>query len=201
MFRACNLIRNRSLRLLAAAFVALCLAVTARPLAAAPRISAIDVTGAARISAETVRHYLKLKAGDAYDRASIDAALKRLFATGQFADVRISLKGSRLVVAVSELPVTASVKVSGNSAVDTEAVKKAAALKLGAPYSGATGHAATASVRALYKSKGYEDAAVDVRATPQGPGRVDVSIDVREGSRIKIGRVVFTGNKAFPSGT
>ncbi|MGE0627458.1 MAG: outer membrane protein assembly factor BamA, partial [Hyphomicrobiaceae bacterium] len=56
-------------------------------------------------------------------------------------------------------------------------------------------------VRALYKSKGYEDAAVDVRATPQGPGRVDVSIDVREGSRIKIGRVVFTGNKAFPSGT
>ena len=53
-----------------------------------------------RAEPETIRSYLQLKEGQAYDPAAADRSLKALFGTGLFSDVVIEMQGSTLVVKV-----------------------------------------------------------------------------------------------------
>jgi outer membrane protein insertion porin family len=52
-------------------------------------IASVRIEGIQRIEPETVRSYLLLKAGDAWDAERVDNSLKALFATGLFADVKM----------------------------------------------------------------------------------------------------------------
>ena len=57
------------------------------------RIETIAVAGNQRIEAATVRSYITVREGDAFDPTRIDRSLKNLFATGLFADVSIGTPG------------------------------------------------------------------------------------------------------------
>ena len=67
--------------------------------------NSIIVQGNRRVEADTVRSYFKVGPGEVLDAAKIDAALKALYASGLFEDVRITESGGRLVVTVVEAPV------------------------------------------------------------------------------------------------
>src|SRR4029077_21031669 len=67
--------------------------------------SSIVVEGNRRVEADTVRSYFKVAPGERLDSAKIDAALKALYGTGLFQDVRISQSGGKLIVTVVEAPV------------------------------------------------------------------------------------------------
>jgi outer membrane protein insertion porin family len=54
---------------------------------------AIVVQGNRRVEADTVRSTFRVAPGDHLDAARIDAALKALYASGLFEDVRISQSG------------------------------------------------------------------------------------------------------------
>ncbi|HEX8809086.1 MAG TPA: POTRA domain-containing protein, partial [Xanthobacteraceae bacterium] len=62
--------------------------------------SSIVVEGNRRVEADTVRSYFKVAPGERLDSAKIDAALKALYGTGLFQDVRISQSGGKLIVTV-----------------------------------------------------------------------------------------------------
>src|SRR5215472_7592353 len=79
--------------------------------------SQIVVEGNRRVEAETIRSYFRAGGGDRLDAARIDGALKALYATGLFQDVRISQAGGRLVVTVLEAPVINRVAFEGNKHV------------------------------------------------------------------------------------
>jgi outer membrane protein insertion porin family len=51
-------------------------------------ISRVDVRGNSRVDASTIRGNLTITPGDRFDNNDIDDSVKRLFATGLFADVR-----------------------------------------------------------------------------------------------------------------
>ena len=57
--------------------------------------SSIVVEGNRRVEADTVRSYFKVAPGERLDSAKIDAALKALYGTGLFQDVRITQSGDR----------------------------------------------------------------------------------------------------------
>ncbi len=57
-------------------------------------------------------------------QAEIDQALKSLFATGLFSDVRIDRKGPRLLVRVTENPVIASGEFQGNANADKSRLER-----------------------------------------------------------------------------
>ena len=50
----------------------------------------ISVQGNKRVETETIRSFVTLAPGDSYTPARIDQAIKDLFATGLFSDVRVS---------------------------------------------------------------------------------------------------------------
>jgi len=76
---------------------------------AAEIIEGITVVGAQRVEPETVRTYLSVQEGDDFSSRQINRSLKKLFATGLFADVTIKREGQNLVV-----------NVEGNRKLDDE---------------------------------------------------------------------------------
>src|SRR5262249_54632428 len=73
--------------------------------AAYAQASAIVVEGNRRVEADTIRSYFRTSPGERLDAAKIDSALKALYRTGLFEDVRINQAGGRVVVTVVESPV------------------------------------------------------------------------------------------------
>ena len=76
----------------------------------------IRVEGLQRIDAGTVFASLPFRVGDTYNDDKGAAALRALFATGLFKDVRLEVDGNIVVVVVEERPVIASVEFVGRDA-------------------------------------------------------------------------------------
>src|SRR6266700_1023301 len=88
--------------------------------ARAQTASQIVVEGNKRVEAETIRSYFRAGGGERLDAARIDGALKALYATGLFQDVRINQAGGRVIVTVVENPVINRVAFEGNKKAKDE---------------------------------------------------------------------------------
>src|SRR5215471_4949051 len=92
-------------------------------------IAHIVVRGTQRIEPETVLTYISIREGDIYNEQTTDTALKTLYATGLFADVKINFDGSTLTVHVVENPIINQVVFEGNSKVSDKDLTKEVQLK------------------------------------------------------------------------
>ena len=84
----------------------------------------IRVEGVQRTEAGTVFSYLPVKVGDRIDDEKAAQAVKALYATGFFRDVRLEVQDGVLIVLVQERPTISKVEFSGNKEFDTETLKK-----------------------------------------------------------------------------
>src|SRR5690348_18452060 len=78
----------------------------------------IRVEGVQRTEPGTIFSYLPIKVGDRVDDEKISDAVKALYATGFFRDVRLEAQGDVLIVAVQERPTIRSLSFSGNREFD-----------------------------------------------------------------------------------
>ena len=83
-------------------------------------VSDIRVDGLQRIGAGTVFTYLPIERGDTIDSARIGDAMRALYKTGFFEDIRLDREGSILVISVTERPAINTLKLSGNKDLKTE---------------------------------------------------------------------------------
>ncbi|MET0350058.1 MAG: POTRA domain-containing protein, partial [Rhizobacter sp.] len=84
----------------------------------------IRVEGLQRSDAGTVFAALPFRVGDTYNDSKGAAALRALFATGLFKDVRIEIDGEVVVVVVEERAVIANIDFVGLKEFDKEALSK-----------------------------------------------------------------------------
>jgi len=82
----------------------------------------IRVEGVQRTETGTVFSYLPLHVGDHYDPSKGVAAVRALYQTGLFKDIRIEAEGDVLVVFVEERPTIAAVEITGMKEFDKDAV-------------------------------------------------------------------------------
>src|SRR5689334_19087244 len=87
-------------------------------------IKDIRVEGLQRTEPGTVFSYLPVKVGETMTEERAQAALRALFATGFFQDVRLEVDNNVLVVYVEERPAIASIDFSGMKEFEPEAVRK-----------------------------------------------------------------------------
>src|SRR5215213_2019021 len=110
------------------AAVALCLAVAAAGAGAqefAPfTVRDIRVEGLQRTEPGTVFSYLPVKVGETMSSEKARTALRALYATGFFQDVRLEVEGDVLVVFVRERPAIAQIDFSGMKEFDGDTVRK-----------------------------------------------------------------------------
>ncbi|OWW22184.1 outer membrane protein assembly factor BamA [Noviherbaspirillum denitrificans] len=186
-------------RLIALAAFALC---TGHALAVDPfTIKDIRVEGIQRTEAGTVFSYLPVRVGETYNDEKGAAAIKALYATGFFKDVRIEVEGDVLVVSVEERPAIAAVDFSGTKEFDKEQLTKALKdIGLGESriFDKALVDRAEQELKRQYLSRGLYGVQITTTVTPVERNRVNISFAVDEGEVSRIKQINIIGSKAFP---
>nr|WP_295075049.1 outer membrane protein assembly factor BamA [uncultured Roseateles sp.] len=167
-------------------------------------IKDIRVEGLNRTDPGTVFASLPFRIGDTYNDDKGAAALRALFATGLFKDVRINIDGSSAVVIIEERPIIANVSFVGLKEFDTEALTKSlkdVGIGEGKPFDKALADRAEQELKRQYLTRSLYGAEVTTTITPLERNRVNVSFAVTEGEPAKIGEVRILGSKVFSEST
>ncbi|MBS3651350.1 outer membrane protein assembly factor BamA [Pseudaminobacter sp. 19-2017] len=160
-------------------------------------VNRIEVRGNQRVEADTIRRQIGIAPGQSFSSADIDEAVKRLFGTGLFSDVRINQQGSTLVVDVAENKIVNQVLFQGNKKIKDAALSGGVQLKPRGTFSQEAMDADVEAIKAAYSRIGRDDAVVTGQTIDLGEGRVNVVYNVQEGDRTKIAAINFVGNNAF----
>ncbi|MDH5245866.1 MAG: outer membrane protein assembly factor BamA [Betaproteobacteria bacterium] len=160
----------------------------------------IRVEGVQRTEAGTVFSYLPIKVGETVDDEKVAAAVKALFATGFFRDVRLEEQDGVLLVVVQERPTISKVDISGNKEFDTDTLKKALkeiGLAEARIFDRSALDRAEQEMKRQYLTRGRYAAKVTVTVTPQERNRVAINIAIEEGDAAKIARINIVGESAY----
>ncbi len=160
----------------------------------------IRVEGLQRTEPGTVFSYLPVKVGETMNEEKAQAALRALYATGFFQDVRLEAENDVLVVLVRERPAIAQIDFSGMKEFEPDNVRKVLrelGLAEGRIFDRSVLDAAEQELKRQYLSKGLYAAGVQTTVTPLERNRVGISIAVEEGEVAKIRGINIVGAQAF----
>jgi outer membrane protein insertion porin family len=160
-------------------------------------VGRIVVTGNQRIDTETILSYLPISVGDRIDGARIDDALKSLFRTDLFADLKIDLEGSDLMVRVVENPIINQVLFEGNSNLKKDKIEDEIQIRPRGVFTKAKVEEDVGRIVELYRRSGRISATVTPKIVQLPQRRVDLIFEINEGPKSGIMRVGFLGNVAF----
>ena len=160
----------------------------------------IRVEGLERISPGTVFNYLPIRVGDEFDASRSAEAVRALFKTGFFRDVRLEREGDVLVVIVSERETIAEITVTGNKDIGTEDLLEGLK-KIGFAEGGVFDRSLLDKVeqelRRQYFSQGKYGVKLDSQVKKLGANRVAVTIAITEGRAARIKQINIVGNRAY----
>src|SRR5690349_4151225 len=159
--------------------------------------TSIVVEGNRRVEADTVRSYFKVAPGERLDSAKIDAALKALYGTGLFQDVRINQSGGKLIVTVVEAPVINKIAFEGNHRIKDEQLLQEIQSKERGTLSRAAVQADVQRIIEIYQRNGRFDVTAQPKIIDRPNNRVDLVFEVNEGEKSGIKSLVFVGNNAY----
>jgi len=161
----------------------------------------IRVEGLQRTEPGTVFSYLPVKVGETMTEEKAQAALRALFATGFFRDVRLDVENDVLIVYVEERPAIASVDFSGVKEFEPDNLRKVLremGIAEGRVFDRAAVDAAEQELKRQYLSRGRYAAEVQTTITPLERNRVGINFSVTEGDVAKIRGINLVGAHAFP---
>lgn len=163
-------------------------------------VSDIRIDGAQRVSAGTVLTYLPIERGDTVDSAKVGQAIRDLYKTGFFEDVRLDRQGNILVVTVSERPAINKLTLTGNKDLKTEDLTKnlkEIGIAEGETFDRLSLDRVTQELNRAYNNRGKYNAEITPTVTQLDRNRVDVTIAIKEGKAAKIRHVNLLGNETY----
>jgi outer membrane protein insertion porin family len=160
----------------------------------------IRIEGVQRIEPETVRSYLLIQPGDAWDDERVDKSLKALFATGLFADVNLSRVGNTLVVKVVENPIINRIAFEGNRKLDDKDLNAEIQLRPRVVYTRSRVQNDVKRILDLYRRRGRFGATVEPKVIQLSENRVDLVFEINEGEFTGVRGINFIGNHQFSEG-
>lgn len=189
------------LRFLRAAVAAACIAAAFPALAfEAFTIRDIRVEGVQRTDAGTVFAYLPAKIGERMDADKAARAIKALYATGFYSDVRLEAEGGVLVVAVQERPAIAQIDIEGAKEFSKDNLKdglKQAGIVEAKIFDRSILDRAEKELKRQYNSRGFYSVDVKITVTPLERNRVALRFDIEEGDITRIADINIIGATAF----
>ncbi len=163
-------------------------------------VGRIVIQGNERIDPETIVSYLPIAVGDQVDPAKIDQALKALFRTDLFSDVKIALNGTDLVVQVVENPVINQVLFEGNSSIKVDKLKDEVQVRPRGIFTRARVQDDVGRIVELYRRAGRISATVTPKIVQLPQRRVDLIFEIHEGPKSGIIGINFIGNVKYSAG-
>lgn len=163
-------------------------------------ISDIRVDGLERISAGTVFTYLPVQKGDRINRSRSAEALRALYRTGFFKDVRLDRQGDILVITVRERPAISKIDIIGNKDIKTEELQKGLTnigLAEGETFDQLNVERVTQELTRQYNNRGKYNVKITPSVKELDRNRVSVTLTIAEGKAAKIRHINVVGNETF----
>lgn len=160
----------------------------------------IRVEGIQRTEAGTVFSYLPVKVGDTMDDAQAATAIRALYGTGFFKDVRLEVEQGVLIVLVRERPSIASIEVNGVKDFPKDQLKsnmKYAGLAEARIFDKGALDKATQELKRQYVARGKYGVTVTTTVTELERNRVGIVFNVVEGDVSKIKQINIVGNQVY----
>ncbi len=160
----------------------------------------IRIEGLQRISPGTVLNYLPVKVGDEFDARRSAEAVRALFKTGFFKDIRLEREEDVLVVVVAERETISRITISGNTDIKTEDLSEALkqiGFAEGEVYDRSLLDRVEQELRRQYFSQGKYAVQVDSEVKDLGGNRVAIAIAISEGRATRIKQINIVGNKVY----
>ncbi len=163
-------------------------------------IQSINVTGSQRIEADTVRSYIKLRAGARYTIETLDEALRDLLETELFADVQIRDDRGNLTIEIRENPVINRILLEGNKRIKEDKIRPEIKLAPRQIFTRSKVRADVARIIELYQRQGRFAATVEPKMVTLDQNRVDIVFEINEGPKSKVQQINIIGNEKFGDG-
>jgi outer membrane protein insertion porin family len=160
----------------------------------------IRVEGIQRTEAGTVFSYLPVRVGETFDDEKSITAIKALYATGFFKDVRLEVDNGVLVVMVEERPAISTVDFTGTKEFEKDVLVKALKeIGVGETkiFDKASVDRAEQELKRQYLSHGLYGVKITTTVTPIERNRVTVVFNVDEGDIARIKGINIVGNNSF----
>jgi len=160
----------------------------------------IRVDGIQRIEAGTIFSYLPVKVGETMTEEKGSQAIRALFGTGFFRDVRLDVDNGVLIVVVQERPAIATIDFVGMKEFDKEQVKKGlrdVGFQEGRTFDRAQLEQAEQEVKRQYLTRGKYGVVITTTVTPLERNRVGINFGIDEGEVARIQRINLVGYQVF----
>ena len=171
-------------------------------------VSGISVQGNRRIPSETIKARIFTKAGDIYDPAALERDFNSLWNTGYFEDIKFlrqqTPKGWEIIVQVKEKPTIREINYLGLSSVSNSDVldrfkQEKVGLTVESQYDPTRIKKAENSIKNLLSEHGRQFATIRTEIRQIPPAAVGITFVVKEGPKVKVGKIIFQGNKNVKS--
>jgi len=167
------------------------------------RVVSVEVRGASRVSADDVRKVMQTKAGEELDLSMVRKDVKAIYKMGYFRDVTFDTEevpgGYRLTVIVAEKPIVGAVQIQGNKEVELADLRAAVTVKERTLFQEEKVKESVNKLKEVCQNKGFIDASVEASVAEESDGALRVTFRISEGTKLKIERMVITGNQYFPT--
>ncbi len=178
-------------------------------------VADIRIDGLQRIGAGTVFTYLPIERGDTIDAAQIGEAMRALYKTGFFEDIRIDRENAGnagaeadsaapdnaiLVIRVAERPAINTLTLSGNKDIKTEDLLKNLkdiGIVEGETFDRLALDRVTLELNRAYNNRGKYNVSIDPTIKRLDRNRVDIEIEVEEGKAARIRHINLIGNETY----
>jgi outer membrane protein insertion porin family len=178
--------------------------------ASRPTIERIDIRGNRRINLETCRFYIQSREGDTYDGARLEYDLRSLYKANFFENIEVQESdgdaGKIVTFVVKEKPLIRAIEYVGNksfteSNILDEFKERKVGLTVDSQYEPSKIRAAERSLKNLMIQNGKPLGTVHSEIEKIPPSSVRVRFVMDEGTKVRIGKIRFVGNKLFSEST
>lgn len=163
-------------------------------------IREIRAEGLERLDEGTVLTYLPLSVGDQMNSQSSRQAMRGLYSSGLFEDVRLERDGEALVIFVKERPAISKFEIEGNKKIGGDELMeslKNLGLTEGELFKRELLDGVEQELQRQYYANGYYDVEIKTTVEPLPNNRVDLRIDVTEGKVTTIRDINILGNSVY----
>ena len=161
-------------------------------------IKKIEVRGNDRLTNETIILFSELNVNENINSEDLNLALKRLFETNYFKDVKISINNANLIIKVVENPLIQSIKIEGikNKSILKDLSKITKKIEK-YPYLENQVNDQKNTLINTIRSIGFYFAEVETRIVDNNNNSLDIIHNFNLGERAEITEIKFIGNKIF----
>jgi len=165
-------------------------------------IRSVDVQGNSTADRNLIINSARLLTGEPLNAASVQDAIRAIYALGLFSDVSIdgieAEDGVNVLIKVIEYPKVAEIEFKGNKKIKAKDLKEAITVFEGRIISPKDIKENISKIKKLYEGKGYLLAEIESSLEDADiQGQVNMIFSIKENRKVKIKGITIEGNRIF----